>query len=970
MEEVRRVLRAKIRDYEQARAAAAPGAEVELESRLRFSGPELFQLLRTVKPGPQVELALESGIIENLRYSGPRHARYASLYRRVLVRSAAKPAWGAPAAAATAYEEKEARGTTAHLIGKRPWKVQVAAERAVTPFTPGDDVRAFVRARVSAPWPLAEEPAKGEGPAAWRLDAALVWRTQGSAGARQLPAMQREFLDPLRAAAQQGWEQFLGALSRFAESDRYAADVELEWRRAAPPAPEDFSAVDAVYARVVSVRDRRSEFNVLLDQMARRLYPSNGNFAAQKARLGLKGILPNPESFSLGRYYELGGGAPLSGWLVGLKLDGAHCLVYAKHTLAVLLDPGRVVHVPLAEGGRPLTVVEGELVQRPAAPPAAPAVGAPAEGASVEGAPAEGAAESDVDWVTHRVHVFDVLVLEGKSLLTVPPQERVKHIAGAVTALRRASAGGRGALPVDWVVAKCPQVLEEGQEERIIRGLWPAPPGVGADGLILTAPETGRVPYTRTRHYKWKPPEENTIDFLVRAVPEECQLGALKPPAGFRGTTYALFLTGNCQVYRARNYEQLPHYAKIVSSAELKAYEEACGESGAGVRRNFPLHFAPPDLPDAGVWFAPEGAPGGAGELSGEICELLACFDREWTPSAPLTRPRWELRRVRADRRQLPNYYGNYVLIAEETWLNRRVPFPVSALWSRPSDAYFRAVKDPRYAAGTGFGSMVKAALFSRLTGPVHVELAAGRGADLRRVYDLGAAQVLMVDCDAAALLLLYERVKSRAEKAKRLPGAAPRVSFALADLTESPEKLAAIVRELRFPPATSASCQFALHYFCGSPGSLANFAGSCQALLKPGGRIVLTYPDGGVIFDLLAQHAGHFLTEENGQPKYELKQLWKGATLANTGQKVAVRLPFRSTAELAEEFLVNHEYFLGVMAKHGFACVESGLFSDFFREFELQQATLAATLSAADREYFFTYRYTVLERRAEKAGV
>ena len=77
-------------------------------------------------------------------------------------------------------------------------------------------------------------------------------------------------------------------------------------------------------------------------------------------------------------------------------------------------------------------------------------------------------------------------------------------------------------------------------------------------------------------------------------------------------------------------------------------------------------------------------------------------------------------------------------------------------LYGQPQTTYFRQNKADEFKAATGMNSIIKALLFDLLKGHTLLDIAAGRGADLRRYAEF--KNVVAVDNDAAALSELSRR--------------------------------------------------------------------------------------------------------------------------------------------------------------------------------------------------------------------
>ncbi|GAA6059337.1 hypothetical protein JCM10212_005917 [Sporobolomyces blumeae] len=127
----------------------------------------------------------------------------------------------------------------------------------------------------------------------------------------------------------------------------------------------------------------------------------------------------------------------------------------------------------------------------------------------------------DVDPVTHqhipRLLVFDCLVLDSENLMSKPLLKRYGRLKAYVMEPYDKI---QKQLPPDIVLQQPFQVVLKKQElaygiEAVFRDHVPALMH-GNDGLIFTSAESPYTPGTDPKILKWKPPSENSIDFLLQ----------------------------------------------------------------------------------------------------------------------------------------------------------------------------------------------------------------------------------------------------------------------------------------------------------------------------------------------------------------------------------------------------------------------------------------------------------------------
>lgn len=118
-----------------------------------------------------------------------------------------------------------------------------------------------------------------------------------------------------------------------------------------------------------------------------------------------------------------------------------------------------------------------------------------------------------------RYLAFDLLALDGKSLLEQNFSKRIgklkEWVLKPVKMMKQAHPEDYSKMPFE-VIGK--EMTKPYQLEYIFKQLLPNLPH-GHDGLIFQCATTPYVPGTDESILKWKPPHENTIDFMLRLGP-------------------------------------------------------------------------------------------------------------------------------------------------------------------------------------------------------------------------------------------------------------------------------------------------------------------------------------------------------------------------------------------------------------------------------------------------------------------
>lgn len=778
----------------------------------------------------------------------------------------------------------------------------------------------------------------------WRVDATLVRSLRGAAAKAHVPAAIREQfggapLTPTTLLARRG----------AAEAALYSYEVEVEYVGVTADALRAADIVEAVHAVLRLANPefvQEAALQAAVYRAAQWLIAAPSYLQRFEHELGLKSLLPQARAITRADYREIY--PPRGLWLTD-KADGKRALALVRE------GRGLVVADRLLDDFTPGppdprrdadTLVDGELVDN-------------------------GGGESIF-------YAFDVAVLSGTDISALGFEERVGHLAAAVEVLRSAGMPAEAKpyreLPgleagVDGLRAA---ILELADRERPYH----------ADGLIFVEPGQS---FIDTVSYKWKPAEENTIDFFARRAPPGV-LGRRPFEARPGHTLYFLFVGINPRLYGALGLQRCPGYAEIFGGGSDRGNGDRGGDRG-GAEAYFPIQFAPSDAPLAYLYWHSDASP--HGNIDGRIVEAR-CPGGCLAAGGGAALVDWEVVRVRDDRqRELARarYYGNDFYFAELTWLNYVDPFPREQLWDGPGSDYFTRAKSSAYHAQTATTSFMKTRLIAELRcADWVVDIGAGKGQDLGRYFEAEVRHLVAVDRDRAALAELVRRRYSFAREAPRRgarqaaganaalaarpvatanasrPVAAPtRVHVVLADASAPYAEIAQRIGGVGLPPGgvDALVCNLAVHYLCGTTEGVMNFVSLCQLLVRDGGRVVLTAMSGEAVHELFTR-GGVGLGEtwdvtENGTRKYSLRRQYSSGALEAAGQQIGVLLPF-SDGQYYEEWLVNTDAMIAAMAKRGFRCDAVRRASDYIPEFAEKNRVITDALTPGDKEYLGLY--------------
>ena len=524
-------------------------------------------------------------------------------------------------------------------------------------------------------------------------------------------------------------------------------------------------------------------------------------------------------------------------------------------------------------------------------------------------------------------YCFDALICENKLLLQRSFTDRLELF---MRYLNQPIKFG------DYELVAKDHILITSDLQRSFKSVIELPKQYEIDGYILVSPNNT---YVETKYYKIK--EHNTIDFLAI----ECPLAlkkedVYKKPEGTTGETYLLFCTIN-------EFE-----LNRIMIQTLKGYQSIFPQRFNGV---MPIQFAPTDNPLAYIWHSTSAETKILKEAQ-KNGRLIVELDYDTKKS------NWKLIKVRDDRINEPNYFGNHFLkVAEPSWFAIKYPFTIADM-SRPLGNYFGTGKDDIYKAQTGFNSYVKSKLLtqatSMITSKTVVDLAAGKGQDLRRYFDLEFTKGVFCDIDPVALSELITRrfdiTRDKTRKNKM------QVFTACRDLTLPSDETIEM-----FKPFTKDShiglivCNFAIHYMITDIDKLNNFIRLIRGIATKGTIFYFTTMCGQGVVDLLGD-GNEWKSHENGVLKYHIVKKFKGNELLDMGQTIATKMPFSD--ELYSENLVNINFVNNQFTKYGFKLIASERFSIFLNRMKKDNERVYNMLTPDDKTFVSLYRYSMFE--------
>ena len=510
----------------------------------------------------------------------------------------------------------------------------------------------------------------------------------------------------------------------------------------------------------------------------------------------------------------------------------------------------------------------------------------------------------------------------------------------------------------------------------------------GRDGLIFTPRDSGLAPSkdlmgkTWTRVYKWKPADQNSIDFLVTIDDKEGFDPVLNVPAK-QGQLYVSRTPMDNNVIYPRE-TMTGEYSEPSLPESLQKLAET------NVR--IPSIFQPlaPRNPDAYQITIPLNDKGLTVDKYGNRVEsntIIECgYDTQ--------NHRWEVLRTRYDKtyqyRALRQpQYGNDIATADSIWTSIHVPISEEMLAGFMTadvegieDDYYRddLVRGDRVFKDVyTFHNRVKDDLYRHTTEKDKslLELGMGRAGDLPRWKRAHLSRVVGVDISLANITSKIQGAAIRYlnDKKKNPHTYLPPSLFLEGDINHFPlfeqeDKYMPIVLGTETAPTEYleqfhgkqefdfASCQFAIHYACETEEMFRGFVKNVHQYCTD--TFFGTCLDGQAVYTLLMNKKTHLFGTEK-QLAGEFTKLYEDKENWTEEFGLGIRVFLESFDKPKVEYLVPFGKVVEIFGEYGFTLSESKLFS------ELYESQKNISLTHEQQTYTFMNRTFVFKRTGKK---
>ena len=519
----------------------------------------------------------------------------------------------------------------------------------------------------------------------------------------------------------------------------------------------------------------------------------------------------------------------------------------------------------------------------------------------------------DTEKYNNDYYIFDVIVFNGKSLLEEPFEERMKYFSKFQN--------------IKNIKIKPFIRLTTNYREQITEFKNDKSKPYHVDGIILT-PYDGH--YNTMKVYKYKPPDQLTIDFLIKKYPDNL-LEDLKYKINKNKTLYVLFCGISKDIFYKLRMNLIDNYQSFFPNIDINH-----------LPKYFPIQFEPSSHKNIYFFWSDNT------KLDGEVGEFLFNIHLK----------EWDLKKIRYDRKndvQRGNYFGNNYKTTESIWMALSDPLIIENIKEEPN-VYFQEHNNILQKASRNFNSYVKTEILKKFKNTEWVmDLASGKGQDLFRYSMCGMKNIIFLEIDKLALTELITR-KHLFSFDKKYPN---RMNILIQniDLLDSyKDNIKKIDNIYTSQNIDLIVCNFAFHYLIKDMDSLQNICKFINHYLKQNGTFIFTAFDGNKIFNLLNKNNGKWIIKVNNQIKYGIKKKYNSNKLEPIGQKIEVLLPF-SKNTFYEEYLININTIIKEFSKYNIVLLKNNSFSYFINSYK-------GNMDKDDKTYVDLYHYYIFTKK------
>jgi mRNA (guanine-N7-)-methyltransferase len=545
------------------------------------------------------------------------------------------------------------------------------------------------------------------------------------------------------------------------------------------------------------------------------------------------------------------------------------------------------------------------------------------------------------------------------------------------------------------------------------------------DGIIFTPINTGvggtksgqtcrLEKFTWPLSLKWKPPEFNTIDFLVTTKNDNHVQNAFEQGASASiRKYYTLVLMCGFNKKSKMIYNPL----QDVFDDKIPSNDCFANDTDTYVPKPF-LPSLPYDPNACFTNIYVDTVSECMTTESGEVFEKNMIVEFRYDPERE-DGWRWIPLRVRHDKtyefRNGNKNYGNSYYVANENWKSIHFPITKEMLCgsnipslSHSDEVYYNntgSEKTSHTRGLRGFHNLyVKKRLITGVAkeGDTLIDYAVGKGGDIPKWKQCRLKFVFGIDYAIDNIVNQYDGVCARyLNERKQTPvlfdalfvsgnsglnirngeaftntkeRAVANAVFGNTKLNSELGKAVTKNHGIGKSGFNVSSCQFALHYFFENHSVLHNFLRNVSECTKVDGFFIGTCFDGATVFDKL-KHLENYSVHVDDDLVFDVQKKYSqtGFVSDETSVGYAINVYQESINKYATEFLVNFNYLVRLMENYGFKLLTneeakhygfpsgSGLFSELYAQMKMEGNPIE--MSEKEKEISFLNRYFIFRK-------
>jgi SAM-dependent methyltransferase len=434
------------------------------------------------------------------------------------------------------------------------------------------------------------------------------------------------------------------------------------------------------------------------------------------------------------------------------------------------------------------------------------------------------------------------------------------------------------------------------------------------DGLIY-------IPINKkyfNKTFKWKPEKFNTIDFLVKHVSDNI---------------YHLYVGISKNVAQFQNIRMEHNFYKLFP--ELK---------NCFIKNYFPTKFKIHNEPNIHILKSDNPMI-----KSNSVIEFKY-QDGEWIPL-----------RLRDDKTVMYNKgkaFGNDWTVAVSNFNSIKYPITTDMIIGKQeipaANIHFQNLNQKQKTVNMRkFHSEIKNKLYQKYIGKnsLILDLACGKGQDIKKFIECQPKMCVMLDYDNNALFDAYDSAIKRFKNIKKTYQKDFDFKFGLQDISRNIHpKLKELNIEIeKFDIIT---CNFAVQFILENSSKFNIFIKNISNYLNDNGKFIITHFNSEKIFELLKDKPLVEIKDQDSNKIFTIKKLYSNNKILKYGQKISVDI---NSIGCHDEYLVNFNNLVDNLSKYNIQLIENKNFSDIDTEIELNQY---------EKDFSFLNMYSVFEKK------